>query len=366
MTRIKTKTVVLFFMAVFLSKPPVYDVVAISVSPLPPCGVTINTIAIDPGRPDVIYVLTPSGIFGSNVYRSIDSGDNWRAVHKPLSVVGGFFLVVDPKNPQIFYAGWNKSIDGGRTWNNIDYGQGWSSSFAISKLIIHPHNSEILYSLATNGAVYKSINGGASWAAIGDEQLGECKAFAIDPNNSNVVYGQFERRSKDIYRREPIILGGIYKSVDGGATWTSLLPAVGIRELAVDPGNSAIVYAVNNQHGVYRSLNGGKQWNTINHGLPERTNISVFAFDPVNPETIYAGTNHGLFTSTNRDGSWNGWRSIGPESDTRIQTLAINSQNSKIIYVVVSGSRGVFRTTDGGTTWKPVNNGLPALPDCPR
>ena len=323
------------------------------------CGVMINAIAIDPGRPEVIYTLTPPETSGNSVYRSTDGCDKWNAVDEPFSESSGLFLVIDPKNSQIIYTSRRKSIDGGRTWSIIDYVQG-RTSIVSSKFIIHPHKSEILYSLANNGTIYKSINGGASWTIIGDEQLGECKAFALDTNNPNVLYGQYERKSKDVYRREPNILGGIYKSVDGGITWKLQLSSSGIRELIVDPTNSEIIYAVNIQNGVYSSLNGGKQWNGINRGLPERTRVYVLAIDPLNTEKIYAATDRGIFVSEDRGDNW---RSCNAGLPNTVSMLAINPQNSAIIYAGTPYN-GVFKTTDGGATWNPVNKGLPSLPDC--
>ena len=144
MIKTKANVVVLFCMAAFLSNMVVYDIGSASEIA---CGVMINALAVDTERPEVIYVLTPLESSRNNVYRSIDGGNNWNSAKESFDVIGGFFLVVDPKNPQVIYAGGQKSIDGGRTWSVVDYGQGANRLMPISKLIIHPHNSKILYSL---------------------------------------------------------------------------------------------------------------------------------------------------------------------------------------------------------------------------
>ena len=344
-------------MVVFLSKLAVYSMESASTMA---CGVMVSAIAIDPEKPEIVYVLTVT----DDIYKSSNSGDSWSVVSKGIS---GINLVIDIENSQIIYAGRRKSIDGGKTWNSI-----WQTTVTtISKLMIDPNNTRILYSLITNGGVtrtkggiYKSINGGESWIAIGDEKLGECTAFAIDINDTNVFYGYFVRkitdsfgRTKNIYGREYGATGEIFKSVDGGTTWTSSLPAYGIEALAVDPSNSAIIYALDMQHGLYRSLDGGKRWSRINQGLPERARFSVFAVDPLNPGTIYVGTSRGLFVNTDYYNS--SWRDLGLYVDVRM--LAINPQNPKNIYAVASDGDGIFKTADGGITWRHANKGLPEI-----
>ena len=359
--KLTATVIVLFCTAVFRGTLTVYDVASASAIS---CGISISAIAVDPKNPEVVYAI--NGL--ENVlYKSADGGDNWNAVGD--AIFRTRVIIIDPKNPLTIYVGRHKSIDGGKTWHFMR--KGLDETINFSKVMICPNNTEILYSLTDNNGVYKSINGGTSWTAIGDEKLGTCRALAMDPNNSNVLYGHFERkitnslgRIKDIYGREYGITGGIYKSVDGGATWISSLPSVGITELAVAPSNSAIVYAVNRQYGVYRSLNGGNQWYRINHRLPNNAQVLNFVFDRVYPERMYARTTHGLFTGNIYSNDWSGWSSVGPESKDNVLTLAINPQNSKNIYVGTS-NLGIFRTTDGGITWEGDNRGIRALPSCP-
>jgi photosystem II stability/assembly factor-like uncharacterized protein len=346
----KTKVIALFCMAVFLNKLTAYAVSTVRID----CGITISAISVTPKHPEVVYAMNAR----DGLYKSTDSGGSWNVV----VAVESHFLTIDPEYPQIIYIVERKSIDGGKTWDTMR--NGLPPSSVISRVIIYPNNTKIMYALTNRGSVYKSINGGESWTATGGDNLGTCRALAMDPNNSNILYGHFERRSRDIYglyRGEPAIVGGIHKSVDGGTTWNLLLPALEITELAVDPNNSEIVYAVNMRHGVYRSLDGGERWNRVNHGLPERIRISIFAFDPLNSETIYVVTDSGFFKSVDRGYNW---RNISNRLNVHTLTLAINPQDSSIMYAGTRGD-GVLKTTDGGITWHPANNGIPALPSCP-
>jgi photosystem II stability/assembly factor-like uncharacterized protein len=353
MTRVKI--VVFFCIAILLNALTIYYGKAVAIAA---CGIDISAIAIDPKNPEIVYTLCAR----NGLYKSVDSGDSWNFIVRKSLYVG---ISIDPENSQRIYVGSHKSINGGKIWNPIR--NGLPSHRGISRIKINPHNTEILYALdniLTNaGILYKSIDGGNIWNVLRSaEKLGLCMALAIDANNPNILYGHFERRITDSFLRRQYdhTLGGIYKSVDAGATWTSLLPAIGITALAVDPDNSEIVYAVNVDHGVYRSIDGGKQWHRINHGLPEKVRVSNFAFDPLNSETIYVLTDSGFFKSIDRGYNW---RNISNRLNTRVTTMAINPQNSSIMYVGTRGD-GILKTTDGGITWHPANNGIPAMPSC--
>ena len=314
------------------------------------CGVRVSEIAMDPQNPEIVYASMEM----RGIYKSTDGGNNWSSTGSMKDLWGGN-LMIDPKNPQIIFAG---SVDGGKTWRSI-----WQST-AIFRHTIHPNNEEILYAIVTDKGLHKSINGGESWTPIGDEKLGICKEFALDTKNPNTLYGYFERKitdssgnTRNIYAKEYGITGEIMKSVNDGVTWTPLLPTMGITYMAVDPSNSSIVYALNMQYGVYCSLDGGKRWNTVNHGLPNRTQVSVFAFDPVTPGKIYVGTSRGLFTRTDRGDNWG---PVGNGLHVNVSILAINPKNPEIIYAGASGN-GIFKTADGGITWYHSNKGLPEV-----
>ena len=390
-----TTIIVLFCMAVFFSRFAVYDMAYASGRA---CGMDIRGIAIDSKNPEIIYAL--NGRIGHHgIYKSTDGGGNWNALngfvdergylHRPSAS-----LAIDPKNPQIIYADDFKSINGGKTWSHMR-DELKRVVGAITRIIIHPHDAKILYLQTSNREFFKSIDCGESWAAIGDKKLGGARIFALDPNNPSVLYGYFFREDEDGPGRtitydsfgpsEYGMKGEIFKSVDGGTVWTSsLLPVTGITGLAVDPNNSAIIYAGTTRpnprfpdgaaasksavkpaktgQGIYRSTNGGRQWNFIKFDLPEESSVTnSFAFDPVTPGRIYVGTSRGIFISDDRG---NNWRNLTGFPKISVRELAINPQKPAIIYAVTTQS-GIYKTIDRGKTWNPVNiTGIPVLPSC--
>ena len=355
----KIKFIVMICMSILLSKSTVYNADSASVLV---CGIdSLSSIEVNPMSPEIIYSM---GII-NGLYISIDGGNNWNtAVVGEKKVFNTSPISIDPKNPQIIYAGEYKSIDGGKTWSTMNV-LGGTIQINLGQILVHPNNTKILYARAGKYGIYKSNNSGESWFAINSDKLGNCLALTVDGNNPNILYGYFEKKSKDIYGRELPIVGELYKSIDSGATWISLLPAIEIRRLAVDPANSSNVYAGTVQQGVYRSLNGGKQWNTVKRGLPEGVSINFFTFDPVNTEMMYVGTSRGLFYSTDKGDNWN---SCSNDLNAYyVRALAINPQNPAIMYIVVP-SEGILKTTDSGKTWNLANKGIlvdTEFPTCP-
>jgi len=168
-----------------------------------------------------------------------------------------------------------------------------------------------------------------------------------------------------------------------GQTWVTNGPYGGlITALAVDPKTPTTIYAGStNFHGsgagIFKSVNGGRNWTAINNGLSSGLNLDLFdgvglsgnlaiaalAIDPVTPTTLYAGTLQGLFKSTDAGGSWsfidpmvplNG----GSQAVGQISALAIDPTTPTTLYAA-SSSAGLFKSTDGGASWTATNNGLP-------
>jgi photosystem II stability/assembly factor-like uncharacterized protein len=201
---------------------------------------------------------------------------------------------------------------------------------------------------AASGGVWKSIDGGTTFKPVFDKQkVQSIGSIAIDPSNTkNVWVG-----SGESWTRNSVSLGnGIYKSTDGGSTWTNMgLPeSERIVRVLVHPTNGDVVYACvpgklfsdSAERGVYKTTDGGKHWAHILKGGNVSTGCSGLTMDPKNPDVLFAGT---------WDFRRKGWtfRSGGDGPDAP------------------SGS-ALFRTADGGKTWTPItastNKGIPAGP----
>ncbi|GAC1425149.1 MAG: hypothetical protein NVSMB67_26530 [Flavisolibacter sp.] len=194
----------------------------------------------------------------------------------------------------------------------------------------------VFYIGVNNGGVWKTTDYGRTWNPIFDEQAtGSIGDIVIAPSNPEVLY---VGSGEGLQRPDLSVGKGIYKSVDGGKTWTpmGLSGAQQIGGLAIDPTNENRVfvaalghpYGPNAERGVYRTMDGGKSWQQVLF-LDENTGAIEVAIDPKNPNTIYADL-WAARLGPWENGSWN-----GPQS-------------------------GLYKSMDGGSTWKKLSQGLPS------
>ncbi len=201
-----------------------------------------------------------------------------------------------------------------------------------------PHHPNVFYMAAVNGGVWKTTDFGNTWNPIFDDQpTGSVGALAVAPSDPNVIYVG----SGEGLQRPDLATGdGMYKSIDAGKTWThlGLRDAQQIAAIIVDPKDPNRVfvaalghpYGPNEERGVFRSTDGGQTFQKVLY-KDENTGAADLAFDPSNPQTIYATL----------------WAA-------RVAPWEIRSGAS----FVIAGS-GIFKSTDGGTNWSPLTKGLP-------
>jgi photosystem II stability/assembly factor-like uncharacterized protein len=258
-----------------------------------------------------------------------------------------------PGQPNVFYIGqgdggvW-KSDDYGRTWNPIFDAQ---SSQSIGAIAVAPSDANILYvasgeglhrpDLSVGNGIYKSIDAGKTWQNLGLRDGEQFPSLAVDPRDPNTVfaavlghpYGPSEER-------------GIYRSTDGGATWTKVLfkdANTGGSQVVIDPTNPDVVYAA----------------------LWEAT------LGPWEDGNSYEGTKGGLFKSTDGGTTWKQLTKGLPENVVHIQ-VALAASDEKRLYVTLATSHesgyasaaglGVYRSDDAGENWsKATDDPRPAL-----
>ena len=342
----------------------------------PERGGRVTTVTGTPMLPGTFYL----GASGGGVWKSDDYGTSWK------NVSDGFFatpsigaIEVAVNDPNIVYVGTGsdglrsnvisgkgvyKSIDAGKTWDHI----GLRETGQIGAVEIDPTNNQVVWVAAIGNAfkaneergIYKTTDGGQNWEKV--LYISDTVGFAdleLLPGNPNIVYAaawKAERKPWTIISGGNNDEGGIYKSINGGKDWVKLekgLPKglVGKIDLAVSPVNSSILYAVieapGKEGGLYKSVNQGKSFKQVssNKGLVNRpfyyTNIEL---DPTNPDIIYSNANP-LLKSVDGGKTWK--RMSVPHGDNH--DIWLNPNNPDLLIQANDGGANVSH--NGGKTW---------------
>lgn len=306
----------------------------------PERGGRVTAVTGVPSQPYTFYM----GSTGGGVWKTTDAGHTWVNVSDgeiPLGSMGA--IEVSLSDPNIVYAGTGSS----KIRSNVSIGRG----------------------------IYKSADAGKTWTFAGLRDVGQIATVRIHPTKPDIVYvaalGDPFAPNKE---------RGVYRTTDGGKTWKNVLfvsDSVGAADLELQPGNPKVVFASmwhgerkpwtiisgGREGGIYKSTDGGDTWTKLAGGLPHelfgRSNVAISA---ANPDRIYAlieaKPGSGLYRSEDAGATWsliNG----SPSLITRpfyYTTLGVDPNNPDVVYV---GDEGWFRSDDGGTTFRrmPVPHG---------
>ncbi len=247
-----------------------------------------------------------------------------------------------------------------------------------------PSESNLFYMGAVDGGIWKSTDYGLEWTNISDGTLpgdsNSIGAIAIAPSNPNVIYAG--TGESDI--RGDVITGdGLFKSTDSGKTWQAagLSETHAISGIAIDPRNANVVYVSamghvfkgNTERGVFKSVDGGRSWKKVLF-IDENTGAIGLSMDPQHPGTLYAamwqaerhpwkllsgGPGSGLYKTTDGGARWtNLTHNPGyPSGVLGRLGVAVAASNPRIVYSIVQAKEGgVFRSDNGGATWKRMND----------
>ncbi|MBL6746934.1 MAG: hypothetical protein ISP88_13595 [Pseudomonadales bacterium] len=286
--------------------------------------------------------------------------------------------------PSTFYLG----ASGGGIWKTEDYGTSWNnvsdgyfSTPSIGDIAVAQNDANIIYvgtgsdglrsNVIAGKGMYKSIDGGATWQHIGLDDTGHIGAVEINPENHNVVYvaaiGQAFNANEE---------RGLYKTVDGGRNWEQVLyisDETGISDVEMLPGNPEIVFATawkaerkpwtiisggeNKEGGLFKSVDGGASWDKITEGLPTGLIGKMdLALSPADSSIVYLlveapGDEAGLYKSIDQG------QTFEQVSDhdgiiTRpfyYANIDVDPQNPDIVYAMSTGN---FISKDGGENWE--------------
>jgi photosystem II stability/assembly factor-like uncharacterized protein len=250
-----------------------------------------------------------------------------------------------------------------------------------------PSQPATFYLGAVNGGVWKSTDAGATWHSVWDSQpSGSIGTIAVSLSDPETVYVG----SGEGLQRPDLSTGdGVYKSTDGGATWTHLGLSDGqqIGQIAIDPKDANRVfvavtghpYGPNEERGLFRTIDGGKTWKKILY-VNDKTGASEVQIDPQNPKIVFAGmwqrqeapwengswigADGGLFRSTDGGDTWTKLTGHGLPDDILQVQMTISPTDSKRMYAAVAtvrGTVGIFRSDDEGVNWvhAPDNDSRP-------
>lgn len=339
----------------------------------------VNCIAFHPFDSNIIWVGSPSG----GLWKSTDAGVTWSSNTDHLPVLGVTSILVHPDNPDIMYIatgdgdagdtysiGVLKSTDAGDSWQLTGLNWNITDTQRISKLMFHPNDTDMILAAASNG-IYKTTDAGETWVS---NVSGTFFDIEVDPVNPDIWFGA--RAS-----------AGIYRSIDAGDTWEYLsegLPgggfgriAIGITGATYEPGDPSVIYALytNNSsgfYGMYRSVDGGDtwtqqsnspnllgwQWDGSDSGGQGWYDLTI-GVDPGDPDVVYVGGVN-KWKSTDGGVTWTliaHWYGGGaPYVHADHHAFEFLPGNDEVIFSGNDG--GLFKSTDGGQSWVDLSDGL--------
>ncbi len=252
----------------------------------------------------------------------------------------------------------------------------------INDLENHPTNDRIIYAGTAGGGVWKSNDGGITFNSIFDDYSQSIGAVELDPNDpDNTIYVG----TGETWPRNSVSIGdGMYKSVDGGSNWTKMgfEKSERIANIIVNPKNSKEIYVGvlgalwgdSEERGVYKTTDGGATWSKILY-TDQRTGCADLTMDPNNPDILYAsmwefrrtgwsfdsgGENSALYKSIDAGKTWNKIHNGFPKGKLGRLAIAVAPSDSNILYTVIEAEKaerkGLYRSDDAGKNWKQLNN----------
>ena len=266
-------------------------------------------------------------------------------------------IALHPTKPNILYIATDEAVyktrDKGATWERL---AGELSRTRVISLAIDPQLPANVFAGTMGDGTYKSPDGGRRWHQFNAGiQKGTISAHVYQ-----VVFNPLG--SETLYAATTT---GVFRSTDGGRTWTERM--MGMTEvnfvvsLAIDQESPNIIYA-GTTGGVFRSRNATESWEKITTGMVAfdakmasmALGVNGLVIDPSNTNVVYAGTTQGLFKTTDQGDKWT---QIGKDlGDSYISGIQIDPSNSQVLYLATS--EGVQKSMDGGETWQLMNQGL--------
>jgi photosystem II stability/assembly factor-like uncharacterized protein len=333
-----------------------------------------------PSEPATFYL----GAVNGGVWKTTDAGATWRSVwdDQPSGSIGS--IAVSESNPNVVYVasgeglqrpdlstgdGVYRTADGGKTWTHLE---GLRDGQQIGEIAVDPKDPNRVFVALTGHpygpneerGVYRTLDGGKTWKRVlfTNDRTGASEV-AIDPQHPNIVFAGMWQREEAPWENGAYIgsEGGMYRSTDGGETWTKLtghgLPENILQvQISISPSDSRRIYAAvattRPSVGIYRSDDEGVNWvhASADDTRPEARigggDVPVPRVDPKDPDTVYVASVV-TWKSTDAGKTWTGMR--GAPGGDDYQNVFINPNNTKII--ALASDQGVIISQNGGETW---------------
>jgi photosystem II stability/assembly factor-like uncharacterized protein len=373
----------------------------------------IGRIAIDPARPERLFVAAGGDWYGNDahrgVYRSLDGGATWEKVLYVADDSGGIDVAIDPRNTDRIYAaiwqrrslastwyvagpqsGVYRSSDGGATWSRLANGLPSGPDVGRIGLAVATSRPDTIYALVLSGGgglfgVYRSDDAGDSWAAVNTSlELGGFSYYfgniRVDPSDSETVYvldwhlfrsrdggASFSEiaRSVHVDWHDLVIVGqtllagndaGFFRSDNGGSGWkhAETLPITQIYDLGIDRLQPGRRFAGSQDNGTLRTETGGSSdWQVVLRGDGLQCEV-----DHGDPNLVYAERQYGqIFRSTNGGNSFS-WAAEGIDLTERRNWNMPIALDPSVPGTVYLGAQRVYRSTDAALVWQPISPDL--------
>lgn len=338
----------------------------------------IADIAVDPTDRSTWYVATAS----SNVWKTDNRGTTWTPVFDDYPSYSTGAVAIDPNDANVIWlgtgentsqrsVGWGdgvyKSLDGGRSWANM----GLRSSEHVGRIVVDPRDSDMVYVAAMGGlwapggdrGLFKTTDGGATWTPV--LQISEHTGVAdvhLDPRNPDVLYAVAYQRRRHV---GVLVAGGpesgVWKSADGGATWRDVtrgLPGgdLGRIALAVSPVDPDVVYALvaatGDRSGFYRSPDRAESWTRMSgYIVVDPQYYGELYPDPHRMDRVYAAD---VRLHVTEDGG----RTFEPVNTRfkHVDNHAVVFDPADPEYLLVGTDGGIYESFDRAQTWRYVAN----------